>query len=140
MGGATREPCCTWTLCVFVCAFWFVFCNTAHTGACLLACAYAYVMCLHSLHINGVTTCWVGWVGFQTDGSNVYRQADGSFVQYIKTNLPAFPGGAMPMGVDAGTTRVQAISTPPDGYNWTDASPRLIGGMGAALRCRRSLH
>lgn len=117
---AVRELCVC--VCVYMCTFWFVFCNTVHitVRVCLQQCN-CLCACLCYVPAHHLTTCSMGWVGFQTDGSNVYRQADGSFVQYIKTNLPAFPGGAMPMDVDAGTTRVQAISTSPDGYNWTDA-------------------
>ena len=57
-----------------------------------------------------------------SDGANVYKEPDGTYVTYVKTNLPSFPGGLMPMDIDAGTTRVMAKATSVNGSVWSDAS------------------
>lgn len=69
---------------------------------------------------------WVPWeiVNLETsDSAWVSQLADGSYVAYHKTVLPALPGGLFPYDIAAGVCRILVRRTSPDGVAWTPYEP-----------------
>ncbi|MBM82049.1 MAG: hypothetical protein CMJ78_15875 [Planctomycetaceae bacterium] len=60
-----------------------------------------------------------------TDSCFLYRQADGTYVAYHKTELPAFPGGLTPYDIADGGLRLIGRRTSTDGTTWSDPT-RLV--------------
>ena len=60
-----------------------------------------------------------------SDSCFIYRLADGSYVSYHKTELPAFPGGVTPFDIADGGVRLIGRRTSADGLNWSDPT-RLV--------------
>ncbi len=68
----------------------------------------------------------VGPIDLKTaDSCFIYRQADGSYVSFHKTELPAFPGGVTPFDIADGGVRLIGRRTSPDGLRWSDPT-RLV--------------
>src|SRR5262245_23252881 len=55
-----------------------------------------------------------------SDSCFIYRLADGTYVSYHKTELPAFPGGLTPFDVADGGVRLIGRRTSKDGNHWSD--------------------
>ncbi len=60
-----------------------------------------------------------------SDSCFIYRLADGSYVAYHKTELPAFPGGVTPYDIADGGVRLIGRRTSKDGTHWSDPT-RLV--------------
>ena len=72
----------------------------------------------------------VGPIDLKTaDSCFIYRQADGSYVSFHKTELPAFPGGVTPFDIADGGVRLIGRRTSPDGLRWSDPT-RLVRRAG----------
>ena len=53
-----------------------------------------------------------------SDGALVYREADGSYVQYIKASTAAPPGGLVPYDIGGGGQRIIVMSKSENGSSW----------------------
>ena len=68
----------------------------------------------------------IGPIDLKTaDSCFIYRQPDGSYVSFHKTELPAFPGGVTPYDIADGGVRLIGRRTSPDGLRWSDPT-RLV--------------
>lgn len=54
-----------------------------------------------------------------SDGALVYRQPDGSYVQYIKASTAAPPGGLVPYDIGGGGQRMIVMSKSQNGSSWS---------------------
>jgi hypothetical protein len=61
-----------------------------------------------------------------SDSCFIYRVADGTYVCYHKTALPAFPGGLTPFDVGDGEVRLIARRTSRDGSHFTDPTQIIL--------------
>jgi hypothetical protein len=61
-----------------------------------------------------------------SDSCYIYRQADGSYVGYHKTELPAFPGGLTPFDVGDGGLRLIGRRTSKDGVQWSNPTAIIL--------------
>ena len=59
------------------------------------------------------------------DSCYIYRNDDGKYVSYHKTEIPAFPGGLTPYDIGDGGVRLIAMRTSENGSHWSDP-PRLV--------------
>ena len=53
-----------------------------------------------------------------SDGALVYRNTDGSYVQYIKASTAAPPGGLVPYDIGGGGQRIIVMSKSENGSSW----------------------
>ena len=61
-----------------------------------------------------------------SDTCYIYRQDDGTYVSYHKTEVPAFPGGVTPWDIADGTVRLIGRRTSEDGSSWSDPTKLVL--------------